>query len=447
MFGFVTLKNSIKEVLSNKVDYLFLFFQLIYFSRIVRQTTSDEYLIIHFLITFVFVVTKSRLAMLKKYVLILLIFTLVNVLPSIMFGFNMTLFSGYILRLTIAYLIIIYLNKTFLNYFENLTFVLAYISIPLFLIQITIPGFFDTLRSITSFVDISHFHHTSSYVFIYFKNKLFRNNGFLSEPSLYGIVLAWVVLINLYLYGFKDNTKLRVFLLAMITTFSIGAYIYLIMILILFIKQNVALKYIQNLLKIAFYLLILLPFVINTEIVQNNISQMEWKIGLEEQNYEKLQAGQLDETNISRVSGGRSNFAYFLRFPLGYGMTSSDNSEFMYLGRSPNGLSKLIVTWGLGFVIFIIISSKKFVLVLKSLSPRYHNQKIGFSWFRLTDVLSVALFIIPLSGYSLFNQPFMLAFLIWPLFYYKDFIQARYQNPIESQQKLSTTTNPVTNQG
>ena len=137
MLGTRELKKSLKQIGSHKLDYLFLFFQLLYFSRLLRSTFTDSYLVLHLVITFLFVLFSGRIKKTEKLVWVMLVFGLVSVLPILLFGFSAVIYGGYAIRLVIAFLIAIYFEKNFIIYFENIVYVLAYISIPLFMLQVT----------------------------------------------------------------------------------------------------------------------------------------------------------------------------------------------------------------------------------------------------------------------------------------------------------------------
>jgi len=420
------LERSLKEVWSNKVDYFFLFFQLLYFSRLIRLTFTDSYLVIHLVITFLFVLFSGRFKKVKYLVWIILVFGLISTFPIFLFGFSTTLYGGYSIRLIIAFLIAVYFGRNFLIYFENIVYVLAFVSLPLFLLQVVMPEAFTVFDGLTRLT----LHHEgigtgSSYFFIFFLNgsAQLRNSGFLSEPSLYGIVLAWASLINLYLYKFKFNNKLFVFIVAILTTFSIGAYGYLLLFLALYFRINFKERYLGNIISITSVLVILFLLFSDTELVDKNISMMNRKIVLEDQQIIRFESRRLEQGNISRVMGAKIDLNAFINWPLGYGLNKQgfiDKGYSELIGGSPNGLSSLIVKWGIGLVILLFISARKLVVILNShmlLFGKYAGRKEDF----ITKILSMSLFILPLAGYSLFNQPFMLTMLIWPFLYTKDF--------------------------
>jgi len=150
---------------------------------------------------------------------------------------------------------------------------------------------------------------------------------------------------------------------------------------------------------------------------------MNRKFVLEEQQNVLLESGRLERGEISRVMGAKININSFLSWPLGYGLYSEGYINKGYselIGGFPNGLSNLIFRWGIGFVIFLIISDGKLVKILNShivLFGKYKDKKDDY----ITKLLSMSLFIQPLAGYSLFNQPLMLTMIIWPFLYTKEF--------------------------
>jgi len=210
MLGTRVFKESLKQIWLHKVDYLFLFFQLLFFSRLIRFTFTDSYLVMHLVITLLFVLFSGRLKKVMNLVWIILVFGFISIFPIFIFGFSATLYGGYAMRLIIAFLIAIYFGNKFLIYFENIVYVLAFISLPLFLLQVTIPEAFRVFDGLTRLI-LQHegIGTGSSYFFIFFLNgsAQLRNSGFLSEPSLYGIILAWASLINIYLFVTNQSSS------------------------------------------------------------------------------------------------------------------------------------------------------------------------------------------------------------------------------------------------
>jgi hypothetical protein len=421
-----TFKESLNQIWAHKLDYLFLFFQLLFFARLIRQTFTDSYLVVHLVITFLFVLSTGRIKKVDKLAWVLAIFCLISIMPILLFGFSAMLYGGYAIRLIIAFLIAIYFDKSFLIYFENIVFVLAFISLPLYFVQIAVPGVFSIFDIFTGqFLHYEGIGTGSSYFFIFFLNGSahLRNSGFLSEPSLYAIVLAWASLVNLYLNNFQLSKKLLVFLGAFMTTFSVGAYIYLLLLSMLFFKHSFSQKYFQRVLTFLAILAVLFFIFRDNPIVTDNFEMMDRKILAEERHQQYYEMGKTEEGGVSRVLGAKINVNAFFKMPIGIGLIKEGHVQYgvsPLAGGSPNGLSNLIVTWGIGFVIVLFLSAKRLSEILRihlKVLNKLHEYK---SLDTIEKLLTMTIFVIPLSGYSLFNQPFMLAMILWPLLYNKE---------------------------
>lgn len=425
MLAFSSFKQSWKEIQSEFIDYFFLFFQFLYFARLITVTLSDAYLVFHLLVSFAFVVLKRKKFNPAYYFYLIAGFLFINIIPSVFYGFSFSLIIGYVIRLSIAFLIVVYFGERFFIYLETLVFFLSYIGLILFIIQIIFPAFFNLFTLLSD--KILYWEYSSlggKYLLIYFFNgsAIFRNSGFLSEPSLYAIILSWLILFNFYKNNFKDNTRLRILLLSLLTTFSVGGFFYIILLIVLYTFKNTTSSKIRNLLIVILLSITTLPFLQYSSTVKTNLESMQMKIEGEEKNYYYASKGLLDAQNISRVSGAKLNLEYFFNWPFGYGLNPKKNDDLRYLGSSPNGLSRLIVTFGLGFLVFLLFSAKNTIILFKLFS----GSKIqSVSFFRLTDFLSMVVFIIPLGGYSLFNQPLMIAILYWSFVYKKKLLYSQ----------------------
>jgi hypothetical protein len=421
MLGFKTFISSIRQILNNKTDYIFLFYHFLIFPGQIRQINigNNTNLVIYLIVTaaYYFAIKKTNLH--KRIFIIISIFILMAV-PSIMvFGYPFETLIGFILRIIIAYFIIDYFKSKFIVYFENLMFVLAYISIPLFIIQIIYPQFYNIFTPFSQLVlpsiYLDTFGNTFQYILIYGINGWgsFRNSGMFGEPSVYASMLAWAIIINLNIHSFQDNTKLVVFFLTSITLFSLGMFIYLIPIILIYIINNVRLKFVFYLIRVVVVIIILVPFLYRSPIIKNNIEMMSKKIQSEETNKRLIENSTLDIEQVSRFTGFVKNLEYFAKWPFGYGFFRSGSGEYKYLGSSPNSISVQIVNWGLAFIYILLLSAYRFSKILQTLSLK-KNQ--------ITMFLTMIIFILPISGTSMENSPLYLAFLLWPILIYREFI-------------------------
>ncbi len=428
LLGIREFVSGVKKILKHKFDYLYLFFQLIVFTGLVKQVSSDSFLIFNLFFTVTLALIKGRNIFNPLLFRIVFIYALIIVIPVILYGFNSVLYIGFLLRLLTGFFIILYFRLDFLIYFENLVFVLAYLSIPLYLLQLVNRSFFDVFTRLSQLVLIPNYLELGDfrYFFIFLVNPggFTRNSGFMWEPAAFGGTLAWAMLINLYQSNFKPNTRFITFLIAAITTFSVGTYVYLFFITLLFLNEN----------RLKKGYIIIIPFVIVLILVYDNpffqdqLEMMSTKVLGEPENVEKALSGNVEAYQVSRYAGIYIALNYFQKNPLGYGFASNNNS-FDLLASSPNGLMHILVRWGIfGISIFFIC-----VFRLVQFYKFYFSQKIRlFSFY-----LSILIFILPFTGNPFYHRPLLFSFLFLPFIYKKYLVQKNSTNVKNNQKNYS----------
>lgn len=401
--------NSLKQIKAELFSYLFLFLQFVVFSRIVWQFGTDEFIVINLGISILFCIIKTRYVFNNKLFYIIFVFILLNVIPFLTFGWKPNTFIGYLIRLATAFFILYSLKNKFIEYFENLVFILASISLIFFIIQIINPEFFRLFNPISDAVLFKimkipgreGFSH--QYLFVYLFNGwgILRNSGFMSEPSAFGAVLTWAMLINLFFNKFRINFRFAIMFTAAITTFSVGTFLYLfLMVLTLIIQGRIS----SNITKAIFLSGLVFIILFNLNITSFNLNMMKEKIETEPLKIAAARAGRSDASDISRVASFDINIKYFLKWPLGYGYGIERGTEFLYLGQSPNGLMTIMVTWGIFGLYFLALGFYKLTIKLR--------EKYSVSLKPLTKIAVLILFILPISGFSFHNQQMFLALIL-----------------------------------
>ncbi len=414
--GLRFLFEDFRSIKKEFFSYFFLFIQFVYFSGLVRQFGSDEFLVFNIVFSAFICFLKERITRrsLKVILISIIIFSVINLVSSFVFGFNIQLFAGYLGRILLGYLIILYLKNEFYEKFEILVTILALISLPLFLIQIIYPDFFHFFDSLSNAVlsearseqtDSNIMGHKYLFVFIYNGWATFRNSGFMWEPAAFGAMLTWAAIFNILRNNFVMNSRLYILLIAAFTTFSLGTYIYIAGIFLLLSLKNKKLTFP----KLMFLLSILIIIGSQLNLVNENLEMMKAKVKAEEKNRERALTGTAEETDISRVAAFELSMNYFLDWPFGYGLAVEDIPDAKYLGNSPNGLMKILVTWGIFGIILVVWSVVKLL--------RYNMDFYRNNIPRLLRIGLLFLFIIPISGNPFYNQPllFSLIFGIWVL--------------------------------
>lgn len=411
------LKSTLKDIKENKFDYLFLMYNLVYFSRLVEQFQSDESLILNLFITFFVVLIKKRTINKNQLFFLTIIYLIILILPSIVWGYNFKLYFGFYIRLLTGFLILSYYKENFYIIFEKTIFILAFLSLVFFSIQLINVNLFSFLKPLTKSIliaECANADYPFYYFFVYYVNGwvLFRNSGFMSEPSCYAATIIWAMIINLYSNKFIINTKFIILLIALFTTFSIGGYLSFSFIFIMLMMNQNNTKRTVQLIFIGIFILGLSPYILETEVVKKNTEDIEYKLNDQSTNEDKIEKGKLGTSDVSRVSGLSLDTKYFAEWPFGYGLNDIPGKK--YLGNSPNGLITLIVKWGIGFIIILLISSFRFAKILQIQS---NIKKINL----ITKYSTIIAFIFPLAGYSYFGQPFIWLLFLYPIFTYFDF--------------------------
>jgi hypothetical protein len=397
-----TLKLSILEVLRNKFEYLFLFYNLVFFVGAVKQFETDEALIVNFIIVFLITLFSKRISM-KGLFIVLIIFSLIIFLPVLAAGFNnVDIYIGSYIRILSAFLIVCYFRARLYIVFENLVFLLALLSLPLFLIQILDVSFFNLFKGISSFLlneerlslgtGVLTGHR---YILVFLVNSWGenRNSGFAWEPAGFGAMLIWAMIINTSTYKMKLNPKFFILFFAAITTFSVGTYLALL-VLIFYILVNTRVKtgIIYSLGTITF-LLAIYSFSFFSEMsvfMTGKTNEYIESVKTKENENEKY---------VNRVQGAFAGLSAIAENPLGYGLDPLDKTGIV---NSANGFMNLIFKFGIfGGILILVLLSLTFNFIKK-----YFYYKLSGKFF------FVIILLLTLNGNPFANQPFFWAFLI-----------------------------------
>jgi len=405
------IKLGFKNIADDKIGYSFLFFQLVVFSSLVKYFQTDIFLVINLFVCIFYFYSRFHYINVKHVLIILSISIFIFIIPILYSVYNY-LYVGYLIRILTGYFIAFSLKDKFVEYYHNLLFVLAFISILLFIVQIVDVNFFSVFEKFSDLVlnedrrrpgveGISH-----EYLILYLVNgwATNRNSGFMWEPAAFGAVLAWAMIFNLFIYRFKINIKLIVLLIALLTTYSVGAYTYLLLILVIYILENrFNLKYYLIIFSFIGFGLYLLT---QTHLLDTQFNMMLDKVDNEPEQIDEVMKNENLYNRVSRVVGFYTNWAYFKTFPLGYGFIES-KGQYNLLAMTPNGLMVILVRWGiLGFgVVFFLF--RYGIVYLKN---NYYN-KIKL----LPFALMIVAMILPFAGNPFDNQPFLFALIFFPL--------------------------------
>ncbi len=261
------------------------------------------------------------------------------------------------------YFILKSIGVSFFNLFVKYIFILSVISLPFYIVDASMPGLFDSLSPYLNIITKEAQKEVGGwYIGIYMHNAwaylptgLYRNSGFMWEPSAYGMMLIVALSIKLSVSKGKWDNKSKFLGVCLLTTFSTAAYIaFIFLLLYSLLKKDVNNKivlvlYVSVLFIISFYL-IQLDF-IGTKI--NDFIQTS-----EESYY--FEGG--DVWRVNRISILVYNFEQSLVNPFGNGLYESSYliKKYQHTFSGSNTIANVLYVWGYLGVFFLITYSFKF---------------------------------------------------------------------------------------
>jgi len=285
--------------------------------------------------------------------------------------------------ITFPYLIISVVKYNFFKIYENIIYVMALISLPMFLLQAT--AYSTTLALLTKFqsiLQIPPMENWKEYANVIFftinrgsdlSGGALRNCGFAWEPGGFSNFLIVAIIINLARnkFNYKKNTNLWVLLLTFITTFSTTGFLaFGFVMLWFFYNSNIKKK------------MILFPIFFALTIYSSTLSFMTEKI----ENLSSNPQAILDEVahrsyitgnsySIGRFAGFLMNLKDFKEHPvIGYGGHSEETwqQKNNISVASINGLGRWLAMFGsIGMAIFLFAYIKSF----QNLAKLYNFKK------------------------------------------------------------------------
>jgi hypothetical protein len=402
------------------LDYLFVFTIIVYAgagTKFVKSFTYWSYMgyslwIIGFLfpILFAFIVMfYYKIPVRKNFILLILAFTIHNIIINIKFGELTEQFYGiWVTSFFIAYILISRLRDNFFVAYERIIYFLSIIASIFWILSFLIP---ETISEVlqTISLDPGDKNVESNIIFYTVNAKseeggiLHRNAGFAWEPGAFACYLSLAIFINLIRNNFKikENKKLLVLLFALLTTQSTTGY-FLLIVLGLFYLYNLSPKKRIIALPIALTLMIItlsLPFMLEkiealsqadmNRIVRDSIINREHKVP-------------------QRIVSLKIDFQDFLRYPIiGYGGYQEARWTWL-LGADVatiSGIGKILARFGIVGTLFFLFSVYKSSKTLQIL----YNFKGSLFFVLIILLISIS--------YSIIENPLAMSFWLFFLFY------------------------------
>ena len=306
----------------------------------------------------------------RFYIIFTLGYFILSIPYYFIFDYVDTLYVVYFyILLSYAYLTIKILKYDFFEIFHQVVYILAFISLPFFILQIIN---FDFTFSLVGLIQ-------NSFSFLEFNNDvfannlffsmesdgaMFRNSGFAWEPKGFANFLILAIIINSILYDFKINKKMIILVIALITTFSTVGYIVLFTGFAGFLFINNKIKIYYVIIAFIVFLIVLISendFIFDK--VSNEIYTMQDQADMI---YDKRF---FESRSLGRFGSLLVDYNDFIKHPIfGYGIQRKDTSRIQLRTQAKynytklvrvNGFSDRLVTFGLVGILFYIISLYK----------------------------------------------------------------------------------------
>lgn len=262
------------------------------------------------------------------------------------------------------YFILKSIGVSFFNLFVKYIFILSVISLPFYIVDASMPGLFDSLSPYLNIITKEAQKEVGGwYIGIYMHNAwaylptigLYRNSGFMWEPSAYGMMLIVALSIKLSVSKGKWDNKSKFLGVCLLTTFSTAAYIAFIFLLLYSLLK----KDVNN--KIVLVLYVSVLFIISFYLIQLDFigTKINYFIQTSEESY-YFEGG--DVWRVNRISILVYNFEQSLVNPFGNGLYESSYliKKYQHTFSGSNTIANVLYVWGYLGVFFLITYSFKF---------------------------------------------------------------------------------------
>lgn len=334
---------------------------------------------------------NSSFLKLLVYWIIINVFAMVFIAP---FGI-LRVFNNALVLLFLPYMVINLMGFNFWRKLEKFIYILTLISLPLYIMNNIFPGFFNSLDSVFSVFTKPALSLNSNYwsVFIYTNAfaegsfGLLRNNGFMWEPGGFAMILIVALIYHLLTQGYIFNRKTIVYIISILTTFSTAGYFALIVLLSGFVLRKIT---VMNIVIVGVVIVLFSVYAYRLEFISGKVDTYFTQ-------FEKDPTGELgnSEKKVNRFQGGFTAAIRTLKYPIGYGLISFNDTGDNEYSYGTNGLGSLLEMWGvLGFG-FLILNMRRFIELLNS----FHTSKLTI--YLLLLALLIVFFSNPISRFVL----------------------------------------------
>jgi len=325
---------------------------------------SYIYVNIGLAIILAFLALKDRKLFNIRIFYILLVWLLINFFSMIFtdspFQINKILLFS--LNILIPFWCLRILGVSFWEKFERAIYVLTYISLPIFLFNNLYPKFFNGLLSIfnpwTNQVFYSfgrETHYWSSILYVNAVGGIYflRNCGFMWEPGAFAMMIVWAIAYNWLHKGFRFDRRILIYATALATTQSTAGYLAFFTLIIAFFSKKLSFR---NLFLLTFVGVAFFTSVYKFEFMGSKIDTYIMQTEEDQLHYNRL----FKAVKVNRLHGFYYDVFRAIKFPFGYGYNYRSNII------SVNGLSAIMLMWGIPILIYMIYLMKKYLDLLKA---------------------------------------------------------------------------------
>lgn len=298
----------------------------------------------------------------KAFVLFSIVYFLILAIYIYKFGYLDPRTGREYLKFLYAYILIKMLWDKFIPYFTQTVYILAFISLPLYALQLYD---YDMMKFIIGFVennvpmlDYRDGWYDNNFIFTLNDNGMFRNSGFAWEPKGFGTFLVLAIFFRLIQNSFKlADKKILVYVIASITSLSTATLSVIFFAIVPFYLFNKKVSY-----RIV-YASVLIPAIV---MIFLNVEFLEKKIISEYNNrdiyvnYITDRRSDIESRSLGRFGSFLVDFMDFKKEPfVGYGNQKFERTMFSVGGVKlvrVNGLSNYMAKYGIIGLLFLFIT-------------------------------------------------------------------------------------------
>lgn len=263
-------------------------------------------------------------------------------------------------NLMLVLMVLHLLGWSFWIYFEKIVYYLTLLSLPIFLMNILMPSFFEGLISVFKpftnerffrFDDFRNYWSAIVYVKAIKTDFLYRNCGFMWEPGAFAMIIIWGLGFNWLTNGIKMDRRTIVYSIALITTQSTAGYFAFF---ILLIGANIKKVRLVNAILVIVIAYFFFVYVYNLDFIGGKVDDYLYSATNDIVNIN----ANFDAYKVNRIQILKYDLIRLFKYPLGYG--------FNYQGDiiSVNGLSSTLLMWGIiPFVYFLVLIRKHYTQI------------------------------------------------------------------------------------